>query len=297
MFCNSLKGNVRENMKISQQTNNRNRLVFISAIYSVLLAAITAAWAFRGWNEVYFWPFLIVWVLSAGCFLVSLVLALARKATSSAALVIAGGTLSVPIGIPATIIASLFLHTRTKQWVNRSLLAVVIAVLSIVLLIAFLPQDVRVRPWQEPEGLMRGAPFSWCRLGNLLAILKGAKYDTLRHRALICRNVSTDENVRASFAQLGYKRSDMRKVNEIILKHLNLSLQQAYNPKGEKHDGTYMQAQKEAIGYLINNLDRNILRESGLLPFLVVDDAITNEQLFTNGSRLLVKIILAFYSK
>ena len=285
-------------MEIYQQINNRNWLVFISVIYSVLLAAITATWVFRGWNEVYFWPFLIVWVLSAGCFLVSLVLALARKATSSAALVIAGGTLCMPIGIPAIIIASFFLQTRTKQWVNRSLLAVVVAVLSIVLLIAFLPQNIRVRPWQGPVGLMRGASFSWCHWGNLLVMLKGAKYDTLRHRALICRKVSTDdENVRASFAQLGYKHSDMRKVNEIILKHLNLSLRQAYNLKDKEHNGAYRQAQKEAVGYLINNLDRNILRESGLLPFLVVDDAITNEQLFTNGSGLLIKIILAFYPK
>ena len=66
----------------------------VAAVYAALLTAIITTWAIGGRNEAHYWPFLLVWVLSAGCFFASLALARARGTMPSAFLLIAGGTLT-----------------------------------------------------------------------------------------------------------------------------------------------------------------------------------------------------------
>ena len=289
-------------MSVVQQPGEGKRLLVVAAVYAGLLTAIVGIWAFGGRNETHYWPFLLVWALSGGCFLASAALARARRTMASASLLIAGGTLTAPLGIPAVVIGWLLLGKVQGKRSIYPLGVAVAAAFCIVMLMAALPEDVRMRSWRGPAGLLRGAPLSWCWPSNLQALLKGAKYDTLRHRGLLCVDVN-DTVERVSFAKLGYGRDHMRRANEILLKHVDPDLPR---DAGTEVDGrinayvyrrSYEDAQKEAVGYLIENLDRQKLRENGLLPVIIVDDALTTEGLLTLGAGIIVKARLMAYSR
>ena len=100
-----------------------------------------------------------------------------------------------------------------------------------------------------------------------------------------------------SFAKLGYSRHHMREANERLLKHLGPSLLRDVAPDENEYRRDWAKAQKEAVGYLIENLDRQNMRENGLLPVVIVDDALTNERLLTIGAGLIVKARLVSYSQ
>jgi len=281
-------------MTATQQSDNRKRLVAVAVVYVALLTVIITIWAIGGRNEIHYWPFLLAWILAAGCFFASLFFAWARKAVPATFLLIAGGTMVVPVGLPAVDMAWIFLSRRHAQKLLYPLVTAVAAVVLVQYLIALLPDNVNTRPWRGPEGLLRGAPLSWCWPSNLQALLKGAPYDTLRHRSLLCVDCN-DRLERASFAKLGFSRHHMRKANDILLKHVDPDLPRDAGTEVDAYTNTYAyrrtyeEAQKEAVNYLIENLDRQNIRKNGLLPVIIVDDAMTTERLFTLGAGFLVK--------
>ncbi len=269
-------------------------LTMVPAVYVALLTIIVAIWAIGGRNEIHYWPFLVGWLLAAVCFSASLALARTGMTMASAFLLIAAGTLTAPIGVPAVVIAWTFLARRHRKRFAYPVLAVVASVFCIHAMITFLPKTVITRPWRGPGGLLRGASLSWCWPSNLAALLKGTPYDGLRHRAVLCVGFK-NRLERVSFAKLGFSRQQMRKANLILLKHVGPDLPRPSESDADAYiDATvyrhaYKQAQTEAVNYLIENQDSDNLRRHGLLPVLILDDAMTTERLLTLGAAIIAK--------
>lgn len=286
---------------------SRRLIRYVAAVSFLLIATIAATWHLGGWSEDNYWPYFMVWMLSAITFAVSGIIEVMRTRTALAeSLLITGGVLCFPLGIPATIVGIYFLSKRQRQQRNVGVFVSVALFLGMSCSVALFSSRLKARPF-DPQGLLRGAPLSWCHPGNMASLVTGVEYGNLRHLALICAHVevaySGDRQSllgakptvvtrgppqRVSFAHLGYTREHMREVNAILRRHLGSN----YDPMRDSERTQFKQAQAAAMEYLIYRQNRTRLGATGLIPALAVDDAVTTGKILRNSAGLLVTLAL-----